>query len=197
MNKNILLGKEKWGPIAWNLIHHFSICSKNNKCMKIMILTFGYIIPCPSCKKHYHFLINSILPLNEDNYSKEYLIRYLFNIHNIINEDLHKKKISFKKAIEINSKMNNQEILLFIKIIYQNFDYNKMSCDEFDKIYNFFICFIKLYPNKKINLILNKEINSIQFKKATIPSTFKKWIFNTFSNLKIIKNINKNIFIEK
>jgi hypothetical protein len=197
MNNNILLGKEKWGPIAWNLIHYFSIHSNNNECMKIIILTFGYIIPCETCKKHYHFLINTILPLNDQHYSKKYFIKYLFHIHNLINEDLNKKSISFNKALKDNSTMNDQKILLFIKIIYQQFNYKKMSCTEFDKIYNFFICFVKLYPNKKINLVLNKEIQSSHFKEANTPLTFRKWILNDFSNLKIIKNINKNIFIEK
>ena len=62
MSKKIIkIGNEDWGPIAWNLIHNFSIKSKINDSMILMIKTFGYILPCPTCKNHYNYLINDII----------------------------------------------------------------------------------------------------------------------------------------
>jgi len=106
------MSKEIWGPKAWHLIHNFSIYSKNNECMYTMIQTFGYILPCEVCKKHYNYIINDIYYLNEKNVSKDLMIKYLIDIHNMINEDLDKHlKLSFKKCQLIFKK--KQSILIF------------------------------------------------------------------------------------
>lgn len=184
------MSKEIWGPKAWHLIHNFSIYSKNNDCMNTMIQTFGYILPCDVCKKHYNYLINDIYILNKKKLSKEIIIKYLIDIHNMINEDLDKNlKLSYKKAVDIQKKTDNNDILFFIKITYKQFDYSNMSFFEFDKIYNFFICFVQNYPSKNFHKILNDLILQKEFKEADTPLSFKKWFLQYFCTLHFVHSI--------
>ena len=195
MSKKIInIVNEDWGPIAWNFIHNFSIKSKENDLMIVMIKTFGYILPCPTCKNHYNFLINDIYKLDEEEkLGKKDLIKYLYTIHNLINDNLDKKiKISLKKSIEIHKKTNNSKLIYFIILIYRSFNYISMSINDFDKIYNFFICFLNNYPSKKINEKFKIIANSESFKKIKSPLTFKKWFFQDFKNIDYIdKNFKK------
>ena len=105
--------------------------------MLILIKTFGYVLPCPTCKKHYNYLINNIYKLEDEDSSKKVMIKYLYDIHNIINENLDKNiKISLNKAIEINKKINNSKFIYLIVHLYLSINYNNMSFNEFDKVYN-------------------------------------------------------------
>ena len=67
-----------------DFFHNFSLKSNDNECMFTLINTFGYILPCPTCKKHYNYLINDIYVLNKDEMNKKKMIKYLYEIHNII-----------------------------------------------------------------------------------------------------------------
>lgn len=183
----VSISKEIWGAMGWHLIHNFSIHSKDNECMFILIKTFGYILPCPTCKKHYNYLIDEIYVLDKQNISKKKIIKYLHEIHNIINSNLEKKKISYKKAIDIHKNTNNEDILYFIIMIYSQFNYNIMSFNEFDKIYNFFICFLKNYPDEILNKKFLKMLNSNDFKKSDTPLTFKNWFMKEFKNSHFLK----------
>lgn len=192
MSKILIIDKKKWGPIAWHMIHNFSIKSKNDKCMFILIKTFGYILPCPTCKKHYNYLINDIYKIDEENADKKILIKYLYEIHNLINDNLEKNiKISLKKSIEVNKKINNAKFIFFIIIIYSNLNYKMMSFNDFDKIYNFFICFLKNYPSNNLNIKFDKILKSKKFISSDTPLTFKKWFHENFKNLSYIKEYYK------
>ena len=187
------ISKDVWGSMAWHLIHNFSIHSINDECMYILIKTFGYILPCPTCKKHYNYLINDIYILEKEEISKKKIIKYLYEIHNIINTNLEKKnKISFKKATELHEKTNNNDIICFIIIVYSNFNYSNMSFNEFDKIYNFFQCFMKNYPDKVLNKKFSQILESNHFIKSDTPLTFKKWFLKYFKEDKILKKYYNN-----
>ena len=76
-----------------------------------------------------------------------------------------------------------------MKAIYLNFDYNNMSLYKFDQIYNFFLNFCILYPNKEIRKLLNNYIKKNNFNKIYTPNELKKWfIYN-----KEIWNISETI----
>lgn len=188
MSKLLILDKNKWGPMGWHLIHNFSIKSIDDECMYILIKTFGYILPCPTCKKHYNYLVNEIYKIDKEDASKKYMIRYLYNIHNIINDNLDKNiKITFKESKEINKKTNNQQIIFLVVMIYSNINYKTISFNDFDKIYNFFICFMKNYPSISIRKKFKKILKSKKFIDSDTPLTFKDW-FKSFKKLNYIKN---------
>ena len=195
MSKKIInVGNEDWGPLAWNFIHNYSIHSKNNELMIVMIKTFGYILPCPTCKSHYNFIINDIYKLNEiiekdknKNKTKKYLIKYLYTIHNLVNETLDKNnKISLKEAIEIHKKINHSKLIYFIVLIYKNLNYNSMSINDYDKIYNFFISFLNNYPSNEINEKFRNIIHSESFQNIKSPLSFRKWFLKDFITLDYI-----------
>ena len=191
------MSKEVWGPKAWHLIHTFSIHSKDNECLYTMIQTFGYILPCEVCKKHYNYLINDIYYLNENKITQKMMIQYLIDIHNMINNDLDKKvKLSYKKAIQLQEKTQDDNILFLIKSIYKHLDYQHMSFNEFDKIYNFFVCFVKDYPTKKIRIKLNELINQKEFEDANTPMSFKKWFIKYYCTMTFVNNIKQDSFFD-
>lgn len=193
MSKKILVLKnEIWGPMTWHMIHNFSIKSKNNNCMLILIKTLGYILPCPTCKKHYNYLINDIYKLDEKDSNKNNMIKYLYDVHNIINDNLDKNiKISYNKSIELNKKTNNSKFIFLIVSIYTNINYNNISFNEFDKIYNFLICFLNNYPSKKLNEKFKILLKSEKFKNIDTPLELKKWFINDFKKLDYIDDLYK------
>lgn len=189
MKNSILIGKDKWGPIAWNIYHSFSInfLKKYADDYLIFINTFGYILPCETCKSHYNYVINDIYKIDDIEINKNNIIKYTYNIHKLVNELLNKKNISLKKAILLNKDIHINNSLFLIKTIYSNFDYKKMSFFLFDKIFNFFIVFCKLYPQKEIRKKFKKLINSEKFKDINSPNQFIEWYKSNFLKLNIIK----------
>jgi hypothetical protein len=180
-----VLGKNKWGPIAWNLLHSFSI--NNNKIIKenykhnyyIFYTSFEYILPCLICSTHYSDILYNKLPLSEDLITRKYIIKWVYEAHNIVNLLLGKKICSYDNCINENKNPKNKEIFFFMKAIYLNFDYNNISLYKFDQIYNFFLNFCILYPNKEIRKLLNNYIKKNNFKKIYTPIELKKWfIYN-------------------
>jgi len=177
----IFIGKDKWGPIAWNILHSFSI--NNNKKISenkkhdyyIFYTTFVFIIPCLICSTHYEEIVMYINPLEEEKINRNYIKKWVYNTHNIINELLYKKNYPFKKGIEENKLINNSNAIYFIKIVYSNFDYEKMSYYKFDQIYNFFVCFCILYPDLEKRKNYKKLVNTKEFKKIKTPLEFKRW----------------------
>ena len=187
MEEKISLGKKSWGPIIWNMYHTFAInyISTNNNKNNIdlyekFIHCLGYILPCDTCRVHYNYLITDIYPLDKDEINKDNLFKYTYEIHKLINETLNKKNISYKKAYKLNKKINNKDILFIIKTIYLNLEYKSMSFYTYDKIYNFFISFCKLYPEKKIRTKLKKIIDSTNFENITGPNQFFRFIETIF-----------------
>ena len=179
-----VLGKNKWGPVAWNLLHSFSI--NNNKTIKedykhnyyIFYTSFEYILPCLVCSTHYSEILYNKLPLTEEYITRKYIIKWVYEVHNIVNLILDKKICSYERCVNENINPKNKEIFFFMKAIYLNFDYDNMSLYKFDQIYNFFLNFCILYPNKEIKYLLNNYIKKNNFNKIKTPNELKKWFIN-------------------
>jgi len=95
----IIKNPKVWGPPLWDLLHFltFKYNSKEDReiyrklfCKWVMI-----IIPCPPCQKHYKERIERI-PI--DLSSREKLARWLVNLHNDVNKELKKPRVSYEKA---------------------------------------------------------------------------------------------------
>ena len=187
----MIYSKEIWGPKAWNLLHAFSmndslkINNKKKHQYYIFYTSFIYILPCEICSKHYEEIIYYINPFIEKNITREYLIKWVFDAHNTVNSLLDKKEYLYNDFIK-NHKTNNNDIYFILYYIYNNLDYDKISLFKYDNIYNFFINFCILYPNKNIKNNLKKLINSDDFKKIITPKDFKLWFKNNVLNIKNI-----------
>ena len=175
------ISRNIWGPIAWNLLHSFSINNniKMNDSKKhnyyIFYTTFSYILPCIICSEHYAHIINSTLLLEEDKIKISYLKRWIYKIHNIINKKLKKNKYSYKNLLRDHLEIKTKDVFFFIINVYKSFDYKNMCFYEYDKIYNFFLNFCLLYPDKNIKDVLKKLINKKDFISISTPLEFSKW----------------------
>lgn len=200
----MIYSKEIWGPKAWNLLHAFTMNNSlkiNNKKKHqyyIFYISFIYILPCDICSKHYEEIIYYINPLIEKNINKEYLTKWVFDCHNTVNSLLSKKEYEYNKFIE-NYKINNNDIYFTLYQIYNNLDYTKISLFKYDNIFNFFLNFCILYPNKCIRINLKELINSNDFKKIITPNDFKIWFKENILKIKniILSNKSTNIIKEK
>ena len=188
----MVLGKQKWGPIAWHLLHSFSI---NNNCkiseskkhnFYIFYSSFIYILPCEVCREHYSNILYNEEPLEECKINRLYMMRWIHKVHNIINIMLDKKQYKYKDFLKNKNNIDHKSIFFILKYTFINFDYDKISLYKYDQIYNFFINFCLLYPNKDIRNKLKLLIKEISFKKIETPKQFKKWFLE---NLDIMQNI--------
>lgn len=95
-----------FGPALWFSIHNattnFPIRPTPfiQQSMKLLILNFHLLIPCPSCKEHFtYFVQNSDLNLATS--SRENLFTFFVNLHNHVNLRLGKPQMSIDEAKSI------------------------------------------------------------------------------------------------
>jgi hypothetical protein len=198
-----------WGWIAWDLMHLISFTYPkkptdiDKQMYKQFYISIGDIIPCKVCRSHYKqriFRINAIsIFLNRKN-----LTIWLVNLHNEVNNGLHKKVINYNEATRIYNDMilhipyyNIYKILqIFINTVHTNYTnteinaninfYNSLShvlpCPILKKQYS---DIIKIYPiNNKI--IFDKD--TLQKWYSTIKSDFEKDLIYK-NNLQLINYI--------
>ena len=180
------LGRSIWGPKAWHLLHSFSIGQnkpikqEERKCYYLFYKTFAELIPCAVCKSHYIDYFYNIYTIEEQEINRNSMKKYVFELHNIINNELGKKEISFKKAMKIHSRTNHSDIFFFMNHAIPQYLKLDLSLEEFDRFYTFFICFCKIYPDKFWQRDLKKLILTSSFKNIKTPSQFSIWYSSTF-----------------
>lgn len=113
-----------WGPPAWTFLHTITLNYPENPTIKekenystfFNLLT--EILPCDRCKAHYKKNIKEY-PIKLD--SKEELTKWLFDIHNKVNESNGKEIYDYDDFIEKYSEMYNpnekRRYLLYMIII--------------------------------------------------------------------------------
>ncbi len=193
-----IISRSVWGPIAWHLLHTFSI--NNMKPVKeedkhnyyLFYHSFQYSLPCKVCSEHYEDIINVHLPLEEEKINRDYLIHYVHVFHNIVNDFLEKNEYPFEKVIIKHKKPDNENIFTFVQDIYKAENFNSMSISRFDGLYQFFQTFCKLYPNKKIRKSLTRLVSKKSFQEIITPKVFYIWLEKHFFNLKINKILYHN-----
>jgi hypothetical protein len=105
-----------WGVHAWKFMHYITLGypeipteeHKNN--YKNFFISLKNVLPCSICAKHYEENLKKI-PLTDDILnSKDKLIKWCIDLHNIINKMLNKKILSYDEAYKqlfINNNINN------------------------------------------------------------------------------------------
>ena len=120
MDKNI------WGKHIWKSIHYIALGypdipteeEKNN--YYTFFISLKNVLPCPLCRNHYTDILINELPITNDVMkNKHNLLKWTIDLHNIVNNKIGKKILSYEDAINIilNNKddiNNNNIILLFI-----------------------------------------------------------------------------------
>lgn len=93
-----------WGPHAWIFLHSitmaYPICPNNNdmKNMRDFFTTLSGILPCTTCRDNYKRHLKE-LPLTDDILkSREKLIKWLIDFHNIVNVENGKSKMTYTEV---------------------------------------------------------------------------------------------------
>ena len=98
------MGPSVWGPIFWTMMHITTLgypdipTDQEKQAAVDFFESLRYTIPCPICKQHYSDNLNES-PVRHAVGSKQALIRWLFNIHNKVNEQLKKPQLSWEDFI--------------------------------------------------------------------------------------------------
>ncbi len=175
------LGRSIWGPKAWHMLHAFSIGMnkpiqpEERKCYYLFYKTFAELIPCAVCKSHYIDYFYYIYTIEEREINRESIKKYVYELHNIINDELGKKSISYKRAIALHKRTNHQDIFFFMNHAIIQYLQLDLSLEEYDRFYTFFVCFCKIYPDKFWRSTLQKIIGCSKFKNLKTPKQFLEW----------------------
>jgi len=94
-----------WGPIFWATMHIVSLGypSKPTDEDKAGVTAFfnslATTIPCPICKTHYKVFLEKS-PVESVIGDRDALIHWVFDLHNNVNEQLGKRRITFKEYVK-------------------------------------------------------------------------------------------------
>ncbi len=178
--------KNFWGPKVWYMLHVFSMNNnmeiKKNKRHNYYIFytTLIYILPCYQCSKHYTNIIYDINKLEEDKIDVKYMTKWVYDVHNIVNGLLDKPEYDFNRLKEDYKELNITKIFFTLEILLRNLDYENMSLLTYDQVYNFFINFCILFPDKNIRKNLTSTIEMNHFQKINSPKQFSIWLKDYF-----------------
>lgn len=95
-----------WGPHYWTFFHLLSIKYPDNsghidRAMMIeLINSIVYILPCSTCTRHFKKNLKDFPIENEDLESKETLISWFIDFHNVVNISLNKRVLSKTSALD-------------------------------------------------------------------------------------------------
>ncbi len=110
-NTDLIITPEVWGPHGWKFIHYVTLAYPENPTQaqkekyKAFLVLLKDVLPCSLCANHYAENLQK-LPLSDEVLSsKENLIKWGIDIHNIVNESKNKpvvKYIEAKRIIDTN-----------------------------------------------------------------------------------------------
>jgi hypothetical protein len=182
----MIYGRKYWGSKVWYMLHAFSI-NNNLKIPEnkkhnyyIFYTSLIYIIPCIICSKHYTNIIYDINYLDEDKISRKYIKKWVYNTHNIVNKILDKPEYDYSKLKDDYKVIDTNKLFITLKILLLNINYKDISLLTYDQIYNFFINFCLLFPDKIIRKNLKHVIERSHFQKINSPQQFEIWLRNYF-----------------
>jgi len=110
------ISNNEWGPALWMILHSSCerIGSMNVKRLPLeesriwfgLLQSLRYSLPCPQCKKHYT-TYSSQTPIMS--VKKDIIRRWLFNLHDEINQRTQKSSIPFEELTRYEQPFNFTE----------------------------------------------------------------------------------------
>jgi hypothetical protein len=130
------MGPDVWGPHAWKFLHYVSLGYPSNPTpeqkqkYKHFFELLKDILPCSLCANHYAENYKK-QPLTDEILSdRDKLIKWVIDIHNIVNEMKNKPKVHYveaRKLIDTDTKCKSIES--FVEVNYTEDNYlNKLIC---------------------------------------------------------------------
>jgi hypothetical protein len=114
-----------WGEHLWKFMHYLTLAYPDNPSIdeqnkfKIFFNMIGDYLPCEKCRINY-IRHQSELPLTDEILqSRDKLIFWLFDLHNIVNTETGKTKLTKEQFIELYrfDKVNDVKLNIFNKFI--------------------------------------------------------------------------------
>jgi hypothetical protein len=122
-----MLNPAIWGPHAWILLHSITLdypdCPNNTEKqnMRNFFMSVQHVLPCLRCKKNLHNNYQKYPLTDEVLSSKSNLVRWLIDIHNEINVEKGKKKMSYEEVLAYYDNLyhskGNTKLMLVVALI--------------------------------------------------------------------------------
>ena len=165
-----------WGNSAWHLLHTIGLNTKvsslNKKDYIIFLNNFKNILPCPNCRKNYEVKHSNFL-INDETISNKNYQKWVYNIHNMVNDSIYNTRISFNDHIKEHKQYDVKKINKFSNIVIDQLG-SAPSYKELLDCKTYLKCIIKLHPKK----IKNKSKKIKELEEIYEPNKLKKW-FNS------------------
>lgn len=101
-SSKLRLTKEKLGRYSWSVLHSIASAYPKNpseedkKAIKNFVESFSHLYPCDECRKHFKEMVaENELKAN----SRQELVQYFCDLHNIVNKRLEKPIFDCKNAL--------------------------------------------------------------------------------------------------
>ena len=116
---NKVIGPDTWGPVIWHALHYITLgypdqpSNHNKEKYKQFFTLISDVLPCSICADHYS---ENLLKMPLDDIvlaNKESLIKWLIDVHNVVNEKNKKPIIKYevaRKMIEENTECKHNII---------------------------------------------------------------------------------------
>lgn len=100
-------GPDVWGPHAWKFLHFVTLGYPNNpsekdkKKFKLFFMLLQDTLPCSICARHFGENLKKKPLTDKDLSSKENLIYWLVDFHNVVNKMKNKKVYTRDEAVNL------------------------------------------------------------------------------------------------
>ena len=106
-----------WGPHGWKFLHYVSLGYPNSPSYedksnyKQFYHSLQHVLPCEKCAMNYK---QNLVKLPIDNHleSRDSLVKWVIDIHNLVNNELGKEKVSYEEALDLytNESINSKSL---------------------------------------------------------------------------------------
>ena len=159
---NKVIGPDTWGPVVWHALHYITLgypehpTDNNKEKYKQFFTLLSDVLPCSICANHYSENLLK-MPLDDKVLeNKESLIKWLIDVHNVVNEMNKKPIIKYedaRKMIEENTECKHN-IIYEPKIISEN----KKEVKSNNNFFNIYYLFALLLLIILISFIMKKRV---------------------------------------
>ena len=99
------LGPNIWGPHLWKALHMISVGypdepnEEQKKNYKTFFENFYQVLPCSICSNNYKNNLKQLPITNDTMKNQQNLVKWVIDIHNIVNKELKKPIIEYDDAL--------------------------------------------------------------------------------------------------
>ena len=95
-----------WGPHGWKFLHYVSLgypvnpSHEDKSNYKNFYHSLQYVLPCEKCAMNYK---QNLVKLPIDNHleNRDSLVKWVIDIHNLVNNELGKDKVEYEEALSL------------------------------------------------------------------------------------------------